>query len=211
MKISPIPARQVLSNAEETNKRLGHENLGFLSESHGFMPRERPLLHLPPSHQVWDAIAADLPELFRSMTLRPAFDRMPVLSAAEDDLPDRYLLRASAMFSFFAHAYHYVEPDPPAHMPESIARPWAKITRRLRRPAPHLATIDTTCYNWKLIDPHCVDPMRIENLELLIPVVGNEAERRFSAALIEILARFTPVVGAVVRPRRPSSVMLRQG
>ena len=41
--------------------------------------------------------------------------------------------------------------------------------------------------------------MRVENLELLIPIVGNEDERRFQATPIEMLAQFTPAVGAVVR------------
>ena len=49
-----IPARAVLNNAIDTSQRLGHENFGFLSESHGFMPTNPPLLSLPPSHAVWD-------------------------------------------------------------------------------------------------------------------------------------------------------------
>ncbi|HSH82848.1 MAG TPA: cytochrome b5 domain-containing protein, partial [Herpetosiphonaceae bacterium] len=101
--------------------------------------------------------------------------------------------------SIFAHAYHYVEPDPPERMPESILRPWQQITRRLQRPAPHLSFIDLNVYNWRLIDPHCPDPMRAENLALLIAILGNEDERRFQTVPIEMLAQFTPVVGAVVR------------
>jgi hypothetical protein len=97
-----IPARRVLNEATETNQRLGHENLGFLSESHGFMPKQQPLLNLPPGYRAWDETAANLPELFRSLSLRRALDRMPILSAA--DLPDVYLLRASAIISIFAHA-----------------------------------------------------------------------------------------------------------
>ena len=199
MNAPAIPARKVLDAAVETNARLGHENLGFLSESHGFMPCALPLLHLSRSHQVWDDMAARLPELFRDLTMRPSLDQMPVLSADERDLPDRDLLRASAIFSIFAQAYHYVEPDPPERMPESLVRPWDQISRRLHRPAPHLSFIDMNLYNWKLIDPHCADPMRIENLELLIPILGNEDERRFQTSAVEVVAQFTPVVGAVVR------------
>ena len=46
---------------------------------------------------------------------------------------------------------------------------------------------------------------RVENLELLIPIVGNEDERRFQATPIEMLDACTPAVGAVVRvlARRP--------
>jgi sulfite reductase (NADPH) flavoprotein alpha-component len=201
----PIPARQVLAEAEAINQRLGHENLGFLSESHGFMPRELPLLHLPPSYQVWDDMAAQLPEMFRTLTLRQSLERMPVLEVSEQALPDRYLLRASAIFSIFAHAYYYVEPEPPARTPASIQRPWEEISRRLARPAPHLAFIDLNLYNWRLIDPNDPDPMRMENLALLIPIVGNEDERRFQMTPIEMLARFSPAVGAVVRAQEAIS------
>ena len=107
-----IPSRRVLIEAQEQNKKLGHENRGFLSESHGFMPIQQPSLKLSSSHQIWDEMAADLPEMFRSLTLRFKLDRMPVLSARADALPDADLLRASAIFGIFAHAYHYVQPDP---------------------------------------------------------------------------------------------------
>jgi sulfite reductase alpha subunit-like flavoprotein len=192
-----IPARRVLNEATETNQRLGHENLGFLSESHGFMPRQQPLLNLPASYRAWDETAAQLPELFRSLTLRRTLDEMPILSAA--DLPEPYLLRAAAIIGIFAHAYFYVEPEPPAAIPESILRPWAEVSQRLQRPAPHLSFIDLNVYNWRLIDPQAADPMTLENMALLIPIVGNEDERRFQAAPIEMLARFTPMVGMVVR------------
>src|ERR1700690_619684 len=52
-----LPARYVLSKAIETNQQLGHENLGFLSETHGVMPSRPPVLRLPPTHQVWDELS----------------------------------------------------------------------------------------------------------------------------------------------------------
>lgn len=193
-----IPSRQTLNEATATNERLGHENLGFLSEAHGFMPVERPLLSLPSAFQPWDDYAAALPEMFRTLTLRQRLETMPLLSAT--DLPDRYLLRASAIFSIFAHAYFYAQPEPPVGpIPDSIALPWQEISIRLQRPAPHLSFIDLNVYNWRLLDPHAVDPIRMENLALLIPILGNEDERRFQTVPIEILARFTPAVGGVVR------------
>lgn len=194
-----IPARRVLVDAESANRRLGHENLGFLSETHGFLPVERPRLALPRSHQVWDETAADLPEMFRTLTLRTRLDRLPILSAAEEALPEGDLYRAAAILGILAHAYHYVEAAPYPGLPDSVVRPWAEVSRRLQRPAPHLSFIDLNIYNWRLINPHAADPMRMENLSLLIPIVGNEDERRFQCTPIEIIARFTPVLGAVVR------------
>jgi len=197
--VGPVPSRRVLVRAEQENDRLGHENLGFLSESHGFLPRRPPSLRLPPSHRLWDDMAARIPEMFRSLTLRESLDRMPVLGAAPDDLDDRHLLRASVMFSIFAHAYHYVDPEPPAVIPDSILRPWAQISDRLQRPAPHLSFTDLNVYNWRLIDPSRPDAVCAENLMLLVPILGNEDERRFQMTTVEIVAEFTPIVAAAVR------------
>jgi cytochrome b involved in lipid metabolism len=192
-----IPARRVLLEASARNLELGHENHGFLSEEAGFMPRVAPLASLPASHRAWDDAAASLPELFRTLGLRRALDRMPLLSA--EDLPPRYLHRASTIFSIFAHAYHYVETNPPERIPDSVLKPWAEISRRLDRKGPFLSFIDMNAYNWRLFDPNAPDPMRLENMALLIPIVGNEDERRFQCVPNEILARFTPVLNAIVR------------
>ena len=194
-----IPSRLVLANAEETNRRLGHENLGFLSEEHGFMPTAPPLLQLPPAYRAWDEIAERLPELYRTLTLRKAFDAMPELSAAPEDLPDKFLLRASALLSIFAHAYYRVVDDPPAAIPDCIQRPRAEITRRLGRPGPVLSYIDLIVYNWKLVDQDRDDAVRVENMLLLVPTVDNVVERIFYLGQVEILAQCNPIVGAVVR------------
>lgn len=194
-----IPSRRVLVEAEAENQRLGHENRGFLSASHGFMPTRLPSLQLSPSHRLWDEMAAQLPEMFRRLTLRRELDHMPLLSALPEALPEADLLRASAIFGIFAHAYHYVQPEAYDQIPESVQKPWQEISQRLEQPAPHLSFTDLNAYNWRLLDPHRPDPMRMENLALLIPILGNEDERRFQMTPTEMMAQFTPVVTAVIR------------
>ena len=194
-----VPSRQALAEAEALNRELGHENLGFLSEEHGFLPSSPPLLELPPSHRAWDEMVPQLPELHRTLRLRAAFDAMPLLSATADALPDRYLCRASALMCFFAHAYYRVQTTPPAAIPACIQRPWEEISRRLERPAPFLSYTDLPIYNWRMRDPAHPDPMRVENLDLLIPTVGNQEERVFYMAAVELLAQGAPLVGATVR------------
>ena len=196
---SAVPSRRVLAYAQATNERVGHENLGFLSESRGFLPQETPVRALPPSHKSWDDVAARLPELFRNLTLRPALDAMPVLGASEEELADRYVLRASVILGIFAHAHYYVQTDPPEAIPPSITTPWHEVSRRLQRPAPHLSFIDMNAYNWRLLHDGVASPIRVENLTLLIPIVGNEDERRFQMSPVEAMARLAPTVGAAVR------------
>jgi sulfite reductase alpha subunit-like flavoprotein/cytochrome b involved in lipid metabolism len=194
----PIPARLVLRNAAATNERLGHENYGSLSEECGFLPAETPLLSLPGSHHAWDEAAEQLPELVRTLRLREAVDVMPVLVAGKKDLPDRFLLRASVVLSMLAHAYHYVEPDPPDALPPAVAGPWEQVTRRLGRPARHLSSFDLA-YNWRYVDARRPAEIRIENLQPLVPIVGNEGERRFLMATVEAIAATAPIVTSVVR------------
>jgi sulfite reductase alpha subunit-like flavoprotein/pSer/pThr/pTyr-binding forkhead associated (FHA) protein len=194
-----VPSRYVLSNAMTTAQSLGHENQGFLSETHGFMPSQPPLLKLPPAYQAWDEIVENLPELYRRLGLRAALEHMPILSAEVDSLPDNYLLRASMIISIFGHAYFRIQTDPPARLPDSIMQPWRKITQRLGRPGPVLSYIDLIIYNWKLVDPSLADPIIVENMRLMVPTVDNIVERIFYLGQVEILSRLTPVIGAAVR------------
>ena len=200
MNASPIvPSRMVLIEAGRTNARLGHENLGFLSEEHGLAPSRLPLLAMPESHRAWDQIVDEYPALWRQLRLRSTIDALPVLSASQDDLPDSYLLRASAVLSMLAHGYVRVQTQPPDKLPAAIAQPWEEVTRRLGRHTPVLSYIDLIIYNWKLKDPGLADPMRVENLELLVPTVGNREEDVLYLTQVEIVAQSAPMIGQVVR------------
>jgi sulfite reductase alpha subunit-like flavoprotein len=195
------PARHIIEEAIATNNQLGHENLGSLSYSHGFLPRTEPAKCLSSSqHKVWDEIAADIPHLFRTYAVRKVLDEMPLLSAASEDLPDVDLVRASSLFSILAHLYWYCEPEPPAEgIPSQIQIPWEQISKRLDRPAPHLSFIDLNSHNWSFINPTLEQPFISENLKLCIPMIGNEDERRFQTTPIEMLYLFSPVMEQMMR------------
>ncbi len=195
-----ISTRRVVEEAIAVNDQLGHENLGSLSYSHGFLPRQEPMKHLPASHQVWDEIAGNIPHLFRTYTVRKMLDDMPLLSAKSNDLSDEHLLRASSLFSILAHLYWYSEPQPPEKgIPPQIQIPWEEISTRLDRPAPHLSFIDLNSHNWNFIDPNAKQPFVMENLKLAIPLIGNEDERRFQMTPVEMLYGFSPVLEAMIR------------
>jgi sulfite reductase (NADPH) flavoprotein alpha-component len=200
-----VSSRSVLDAAAETNRRLGHENLGFLSESHGTMPVSPPRLRMSASHREWDELAEQLPWLFKTMGVRRAFDEMAVLEAGPDELPDEELLRASTLLSMFAHSYHRVDLAAPERLPPSIERPWRQVSDRLDRRAPHLSYIDLIVHNWRLRNPERADPMRIENLELLVPSVDNQEERTFYLVQVEILAQSSGAVGACVRAQEAAA------
>lgn len=199
MKMKAVPARQVIEEAIATNDRLGHENLGSLSYTHGFLPRQQPAMTLSASHRAWDQVANDIPHLFRTYAVRKTLDEMPMLSALAEDLSDVDLLRASSLFSILAHLYWYCEPEPPEQgIPPQIQRPWEQISQRLERPAPHLSFIDLNTHNWQLIDPTLAQPFVVENLRMAIPLIGNEDERRFQMTPIAMLYLFSPLLEAML-------------
>jgi len=192
-----IAARKVVEAAEAYNREQGHENDGFLSTAYGFLPVEPPLLALPASHSAWDEMVDRLPEWHRNLTIRRVFDQMPLLAATPDVLPDRYLLRASTMLGVFAHAYQYVETEPPTALPASILEPWKEVSRRLGKPLPYLSYADLFIYNWKLRDP--TGPRSLENMNLLIAAWNNQAEHIFYLLTTEFAMQFTPVLNAMLQ------------
>jgi hypothetical protein len=194
-----IPSREVLVRAEMAYAKHGHENAGFLSAEAGFLPKRPPLRQFPATHRAWDEIAGTLPELWRSASVRRALAGLPLLSAREEDLPDGYVWRASTVFSILAHPWVRSETEPAGPLPETVQRPWLEISRRLARPEPFLAYADLILYNWQTREPSRVDAMRVDNLDLLVPTVGNQEERVFYLTQVEILSQCAPIVGAVVR------------
>jgi sulfite reductase alpha subunit-like flavoprotein/cytochrome b involved in lipid metabolism len=191
-----VAARRVVEAAEAHNRRVGHELDGFLSLAHGFLPAEPPLLAFPESHQAWDEMTAQLPGLFRGLSLRRAFDAMPVLDARPEALPDRYLLRASTLLGVYAHAYQYMAIDPPAALPDSLLRPWTTVSRRLGKKMPAVSYIDLFFYNWRLRDP--AGPRALDNMDLLAPTWNNAAERVFYLVTTEFAMGLTPVLAAML-------------
>jgi sulfite reductase alpha subunit-like flavoprotein len=191
------PARQAVEAAQTSNRQQGHELDGFLSVEHGFLPEAPPLLALPTSHHAWDEMVDRMPELFSRLDLRQEFDRIPVLDATREALPDRYLLRASTMLGIFAHAYQYAQTEPPAALPPAILGPWREVSRRLGKDVPNVSYIDLFFYNWKLRDQ--AGPRRLDNMDLLVPAWGNEAERIFYLVTTEFAMQLTPVLEAMIR------------
>lgn len=192
------PARAVLEEVAGANERAGHENRGAVSEGRGFLPTRDPQTELPESHRAWDEVAAELPGLFRSLSVRPAVDALPVLPAGSDALPDDSLQRAATVLGILAHAYHRVQPLWPVEVtPEVLRRPWAEVCARLGRPAPALTYSDLIVCNWRRAGPG--RELTVEGLRLLVPTVDNDEERRFYLTQVEMLARSGPLVTAAVR------------
>jgi hypothetical protein len=188
-----------------------------VSAQHGFMLAAPPPLALPPSHRACDEAAAALPALWRDLTARAVLgSELPHLPADPGALPDAMLWRASAVLG--AIAYSFVRCDDehmhelaPIEIPAHIAQPWTQVAARMGRKAPLLAYDDLFTHNYRLLDHHAPDPIRLENLRLLVPLLGNDAERAFFGVKIEIQARLTPIVDAAVRAQEAVVARDRDG
>ena len=194
-----VPARLILRQAEATNAALGHVNLGALSESHGFVSATPPIVDLPPPYNAWTDAAASLPELCDGMIVRRTLEKLPLLDASPEALPDKYLMRASSVLGLLTQAYGAIEMSPVQSIPDALVAPWTTIAWRLDKPRWTLSTTDYMFHNWRLIDPADPDPMRVENLKLLTPVWNNPGTELFMLVVLEMLAQSTPMLGAVVR------------
>lgn len=193
------PARIVLQQASLTNAALGHENLGPLSEAHGFISARPPIVDLPPPFDAWTEAAAALPELCDTLRLRRALDALPRLEPSPERLPDRYLMRAASVIGLLVQAYYNIEAIPPAREPAALVDAWRTLAWRLDRPRWTMSTNDFVFHNWRLVDPGDPDPMRVENLRLLTSVWDNTGVEVFMLVVLEMLARSAPLVGAIVR------------
>jgi sulfite reductase alpha subunit-like flavoprotein len=195
---SASPAGLVLGAAERFNGTVGHENRGFLSWSRGFVPTLTPLTRLGRGFAAWDQLAGDLPALFRDLTLRRRVEQLPILDASEQNLDPRELLRASALLAIVAHAYWHVEPKPVDALPLAIHAPWQQVRARLDRSQEVLTYTDLILYNWQLTGGGDPGSLRVEDLALLIPTIGNREERVFYLTQLEILWQASGMVRAFV-------------
>ena len=194
-----VPSRAALEEAERVNAEMGHELGGFVSRSHGFLPVRPPATALPASHAAWDEVAAAFPELYRSVKVRDALRSMPVLPGDAESLPDEHLLRAVTLLSMFAHAWVRVETTEAGDIPPPVMAPWTQVTKRMGRAEPFMQYNDLILTNWRMRDPALSNPMVIENLDLMMPTVGNQTEHVFYLTQVEMTARAAPLVESVVR------------
>lgn len=196
---SRAPAARVLEEAALRNDSLGHENLGSLSESHGFVTVHPPAHDLPPPFDAWVEAADELPELCRTLKVRSRLDELPLLDASPEALEDRDLLRAASLIGLLAQAYNHIAIHPPDRIPDHLVRPWLQIAARLDRPKLTYTNSDYMWHNWRLIDPLADDPMRVENLKLLTPIWDHPQMENFMLVVLEMHARAAPLVGAAAR------------
>ncbi len=192
------PARFIVEAAEEQNRILGHENLGFLSRSHGFMPIKPPLLAFPKTHEAWDEVASQLSYWYKHVQLRHELDKMPLLNANLDCLEDKYLWRASSFLGILLQAYYRAEVGEPSSIPDAIMKPLQQVSDRLGRTEVGITVNDLMTYNWRLKDLNN-DVRIVENMHMLFDLYDTSEDAIFNLTITEIIYQSTPLVSSVIR------------
>lgn len=217
-------AREAVERAEAANARVGHENLGSLSMSHGFAPRLAPMVRFPPEYRAWDEMASRLPELLSSGGLRRYCDtELPELDGAA--LPPAYATRAANVLGYVAHAYWNIGgPEAVTSLPSALETPWRAVNLvHLRREEAFLGISEIFIHNFQFDGeppalpsgvPPCpwgspelaangavdYDPNQanVVTYRLSLSVTGTEVERVFYNVFTELHTAGAPLVRLVV-------------
>src|SRR5260221_4785933 len=78
---------------------------GDLTFDHGFMPRTAADQPLTGSHEAWEQLAAQLPELAVSPHVQRVIADLPMLPAGRNDLPDDQLKRGATLLGAMDRSY----------------------------------------------------------------------------------------------------------
>ncbi|MFC3456312.1 hypothetical protein [Amycolatopsis speibonae] len=200
-------ARHVSACSEPSVRHLD----GDLTIDHGFMPRVLADCLLPKRYDAWEQVVARLPDLAFASNAQAILGDLPLLAVDADHLPDDQLKRAATMLGIIAHCYwrfgiarmyHARNSDVPDQLPEVIERPWRQVCQRLGRASEGFTTEDCFFNNFTFLDKNQIGPgglyrieeAKIEALRPMIRVYGNEAERVFVSAFVEVNAAVTPAI-----------------
>ena len=186
---------------------------GYLSLDHGFLSPTEPPLHLPRSHQAWDEAVRQVPRRAYTEETRGSLDQLALLPSDLRSLPDEALPRAATVLSILACAYwrhglnRALSPRTDLvedALPVAILRPWIEVNERLGRGSrPFQNVYDLFLNNFRLRSGrrdqarYRLDDVKVENLDVLTPSFGNEPERIFYMAFVEIHAIAAAIISAI--------------
>lgn len=189
---------------------------GSLTLEYGFLAPRMDVRALGPPHQAWEDAAAMLPRLAFSSQAQTTLDKVPLLPADPEHLPDEQVKRAATLLGMIAHGYWRFGLDNlyaprnnqvSSHLPDEIRQPWAELCRRLDRPFTGMTFDDSTFNNVTLVDQSLLDTdgayrvedVRTDRLAVMVPAYANKTEQVFLCANVEIHAALLPAVQAVPR------------
>jgi indoleamine 2,3-dioxygenase len=150
-----------------------------MSRERGFLsPYEIDEVFMPTRFDAVMDTAERLSDLLSSGRVRHWLDKLPEPSIAEWvlDAPEEQVRTMMVHYSFLVQAYVWGEPEPPRHLPASLARPIVAIADRLGQ-APLLPYSAYVLDNWARIDK--AGRVALENIRMVQNFLGGTDENWF--------------------------------
>lgn len=151
--------------------------------SHGFLPNQDPITHLPKELKAWDDFAYQLPKYLTSHRFRDFVKALPEFNIGALKTGEEFE-RAMMILSFITHAYVWLGGAKPAEiLPAVVAQPLYAVAKKLGRP-PVQSYASYALYNWRRLDPK--KPIELGNIALLQNYLGGIDEEWFILIHIDI-------------------------
>lgn len=162
--------------------------------SHGFLPPQDPIHHLPDAFSVWEELAAELPKLLTSDQTRETIEYLPPFETQRLKTPAEFE-RAMLILSYLGHAYVWNNAQAIDRIPNVLAQPWYDVSQQLGRP-PILSYASYALYNWRRLDSS--KPIELGNIVLLQNFLGGLDEEWFILIHVDIEASAAPGLSAML-------------
>lgn len=150
----------------------------------GFLPKEDPLIFLPPKLNFLDEFGNNLPELIESDKILIESKLLPILSDEYfRELNERELQLAWVRYSHIQSAYVHSQKVGPFSICPNIAKPVVAISKILKV-RPILPYFAYTLNNWKR--KNSGGPIKVDNLELIQTFIRDSDQSWFNLIHVNI-------------------------
>lgn len=161
-----------------------------ISPTSGFLPPPTapPLRALPTYYAPWDSLAASLPDLLATNTLRARVHDLPLLSTANLH-SSREFQRAFVVLGFLVHGYVWCgtltgESKPHPVIPPALGEPYLAVCAELGMPQ-SLAYAGLCLWNWAKPDS---EGWELDDMDCLVSFTGTRDEAVFYLVPVEVEA-----------------------
>jgi len=162
--------------------------------THGFLPEQDPLMHLPPAFAEWERLAEQLPKILTTPLLQESLQTLPNFPIHQLKTPSEFE-RAMMLLSYLGQAYVWSSKPTVQQIPAVLAKPWYAVASQVGRP-PILSYASYALYNWRRIEKN--KPIELGNIALLQNFLGGLDEEWFILVHVDIEAKAIPGLNAII-------------
>lgn len=177
--------RDILVDSQKQPLGIRGQVGGFVSLETGFASPQQLNEVLPGDFRHFDNAIQHLPEWYANCCIRSKVDELKIDSTSTSQLSVPQLVRLNCILGFLAHGY--INLDTGIQLPSKpFYNLWKHVSQKeLGRREAFLNYEDLIACNWRF--KSCKTEFQYQNLELMFPVTGGTAEKKFYLAQTQIL------------------------